>query len=174
MFFALKRPRTLLFGLLLPSIAACSASNVSETRTVPSVPEPKVLREQVELDPSLNARLVRIRFFEGDRSKRALTDERLYETRFARAKTRTIYAEIHFEHPGPATKTYFPISLYFRQNGRTLRVEEFQARIEPNWTSSHHLVAAGHFEPGKWRAGDYEVDVYINSKKTATAYFEIY
>ena len=47
-------------------------------------------------------------------------------------------------------------------------------RIGPEWTSSGHLVGAGNFDPGKWRVGNYEVDVYINTKKAATGYFEIY
>jgi hypothetical protein len=174
MLFALKRSSILLSGLLLPSIMGCSSSAVSESRAVPSVRAPKMLREQVDLGPSFKARVTSIRFFEGDRSKLAFAKERVYQTRFAQAKARTVYTEIHLDHAGPGTRVYFPISLHFRQDGKTLRIEEFESRIGPDWTSSDHLVGAGHFEPGKWPIGNYEVDVYIHADKAATGYFEIY
>jgi hypothetical protein len=174
MLFTLKRYSIPLFGLLLPLITACSSSTVSESRIVPSVREAKILREQVNLGPSFKANVTSIRFFEGDRSKLAFSKERVYQTRFAQAKTRTVYTEIHLDHAGPGAKVYFPIALYFRQNGRTLRIEEFESRLAPDWTSSDHLVSAGHFETGKWHVGNYEVDVYIHAEKVATGYFEIY
>ena len=174
MLSALKRPSMLWFGLLLPSIVGCSSSAVSESRAVPSVREPKIVREQVDLGPSFKAQVTNIRFFEGERSKLAFAKERVYETRFAQAKARTLYTEIHLDHPGPGTRVYVPIILHFRQNGKTLRIEEFESRIGPEWNSSDHLVGAGHFEPGKWPVGNYEVDVYIHADKAATAYFEIY
>src|SRR5919198_84643 len=171
MFFDPKRSWGLLFlGLFLPSLTSCS-TGVSESRAVPTAREPKVLEEQVALSRSLNGRITKIRFFEGERSKLAFTAERKYETRFAKTMTRTVYTEIDLDYPRPETNVYFPITLYFRQNGRTLRIEEVQSRIEPEWTSSGHLVSAGHFEPGKWRVGTYEVDIYINAKKAATGYF---
>jgi hypothetical protein len=138
------------------------------------VREPKVLEDEVALGPSLNGRVTKIRFFEGERSKLAFTAERKYETRFARMMTRTVYTEIDLDYHRPTTKVRFPITLYFRQNGRTLRIEEVESWIEPEWTSSGHLVSAGYFEPGKWRVGTYEVDIYINAKKAATGYFEIF
>jgi hypothetical protein len=36
------------------------------------------------------------------------------------------------------------------------------------------VIGVGNFEPGKWPVGDYEVDVFVNAKKAATAYYEIY
>jgi hypothetical protein len=175
MFFDPKRSWGLLFlGLFLPSLTGCSTTGISESRAVPAVHEPKILEEQVALGRTLNGRITKIRFFEGERSKLAFTAERKYETRFAKTMTRTVYTEIDLDYPRPETNVHFPITLYFRQNGTTLRIEEVQSRIEPEWTSSGHLVGAGHFEPGKWRVGNYEVDIYINAKKAATGYFEIY
>jgi hypothetical protein len=175
MIFDLKRSCRLLFlGLFLLSITGCSTTGVLESRAVPAASAPKILEEQVALGPSLNARVTTIRFFEGERSKLAFTTERKYETRFARTMTRTVYTEINLDYPRPETNVYFPITLNFRQNGRTLRIEEVETRIGPEWTSSGHLVGAGNFDPGKWRVGNYEVDVYINAKKAATGYFEIY
>src|ERR687892_472826 len=77
--------------------------------------------------------------------------------------------EINLDHPGAQTNIYFPIRLDFRQNGRTLRIEEVDSRIGPEWTGSSHVISAGNFDPGKWSVGNYEIDVYINAKKAATA-----
>lgn len=175
MFFALQQSSILLFiGILFPSIMACSSFNVPESRTGSSVRESKIFREQVDLGPSFSTHVTSIRFFEGDRSKVAFTSERVYATRFAHSKTRTVYTEIQLDHLRPGTTVYFPIALHFRHNQRTLRIEEFEGRVGPDWTSSNHLIGAGDFQPGKWRLGNYEVDVYIKGQKAATAFFEIF
>ena len=174
MFFGLKRSWKLLFvGLFLPSITGCSTTRL-ESPAVPTAVEPKILEEPIALGSSVNARVTKVRFFEGERSKLAFISDRTYETRFAKTITRTIYTEINLDYPRPETNVYFPITLYFRQNGRTLRIEEARSSIRSDWTSSDHWVSAGNFDPGKWTVGNYEIDVYINDKKAATGYFEIY
>jgi hypothetical protein len=136
--------------------------------------DPEMIEEQVALNPSFSARLTGIRFFEGERSKLAIINDKTYETRFAKTVSRTIYTEIDLDHPRPEKQVHFPIMLYFRQDGKIVRVEEIQARIDPQWSASSHLIGAGYFESGKWAIGDYEVDVYMNSKKAGTGYFAIY
>ena len=174
MFFGLKRSWKLLFvGLFLPSITGCSTTRL-ESPAVPTAVEPKILEEPIALGSSVNARVTKVRFFEGERSKLAFISDRTYETRFAKTLTRTVYTEINLDYPRPETNVYFPITLYFRQNGRTLRIEEARSSIRSDWTSSDHWVSAGNFDPGKWTVGNYEIDVYINDKKAATGYFEIY
>jgi hypothetical protein len=174
MFFGLKRSWKLLFvGLFLPSITGCSTTRL-ESPAVPTAVEPKILEEPIALGSSVNARVTKVRFFEGERSKLAFISDRTYETRFAKTITRTIYTEINLDYLRPETNVYFPITLYFRQNGRTLRIEEARSSIRSEWTSSDHWVSAGNFDPGKWTVGNYEIDVYINDKKAATGYFEIY
>jgi len=173
MFFGLKRSWKLLFvGLFLPSTLGCSP--MLQTPTVPAAVEPKMTEKPIALGSSLNARVTKVRFFEGERSKLALTSDRTYDTRFAKTLTRTVYTEINLDYARPESNVTFPITLYFRQNGRTLRIEEVQSSIRSDWTSSDHLVSAGNFDPGKWTVGNYEVDVYINAKKAATGYFEIF
>lgn len=174
MFFGLERSWKLLFvGLFLPSITGCSTTRL-ESPAVPTAVEPKIIEEPIALGSSVNARVTKVRFFEGERSKLAFISDRTYETRFAKTITRTIYTEINLDYPRPETNVYFPITLYFRQNGRTLRIEEARSSIRSDWTSSDHWVSAGNFDPGKWTVGNYEIDVYINDKKAATGYFEIY
>ncbi len=87
---------------------------------------------------------------------------------------RTVYTDISLDYPRTKTSIHFPIRLDFRRNGRTVRIEEVDNRIGPDWTSSSHVVNAGSFDPGKWAIGNYEVDVYINAKKAAIGFGEIY
>lgn len=173
MFFDPKRSCKLLFlGIFLPPTMGCSP--ISQNSTVPAAVEPKMIEEPITLGSSLNARVTKVRFFEGERSKLAITSDRTYQTRFAKSLTRTVYTEINLDYVRSETNLTFPITLYFRQNGKTLRIEEVQSSIRSDWTSSDHLVGAGNFDPGKWTVGNYEVDIYINAKKAATGYFEIY
>jgi hypothetical protein len=174
MFFNLKRSLNLIFFGSVLLISGCSTMGGLESSPVAVMPEPKIIEEQVTLNPSFSAHPTSIRFFEGERSQLAIINDKTYETRFEQKLARTIYTEIDLDHPRPEMKVHFPIMLYFRQNGKTVRVEEIQARIDPQWSASSHLVGAGYFEPGKWAVGDYEVDIYINSKKAATGYFAIY
>lgn len=175
MFFALKRSRTLLtLGFLLSSIVGC-ISPVTQPQTVSSLPEPKILHENVELNPSLNARVTKILFFESGRSDMELRQQRTYQSRFAQATTRTIYTEVRLDYPQPGKRVDFTITLICkRENGTTFRIEESRGRAEADWTSSSHWVGMGNFTPGNWDAGAYKVDVQINGEKVATGSFEIY
>ena len=177
MFFGLKRSCTLLIlGLLLPSSTGCSSSVTSASNPqTPSVPEPKIFHDHVELIPSLNARVTKILFFESGRSDIELRQKRIYESRFAQASTRTIYTEIRLEHPQSERRIDFTITLVCtRENGTTFRIEDYKGRLEPGWTSSEHWIGVGNHGPGDWDAGTYQVDVDINGEKVATGSFEIY
>lgn len=132
-----------------------------------------IVEEPIALSPSVNARVTKVQFFEGERSKVAFV-HRQYETRFAMKIGRTVYTDISLDYPRTKTSIHFPIRLDFRRNGRTVRIEEVDNRIGPDWTSSSHVVNAGSFDPGKWAIGNYEVDVYINAKKAAIGFGEIY
>jgi hypothetical protein len=174
MFFDLKQsPGLPLVGLFFLSITACSATGTSDTRPVATVRDAMIVEEPIALSPSVNARVTKVQFFEGERSKVAFVN-RNYETRFAMKIARTVYTEISLDYPRTETSLYFPIRLDFRRNGRTVRIEEVDNRIGPDWTSSSHVVSAGSFDPGKWAIGNYEVAVYINAKKAAMGFFEIY
>ncbi|HEX7232871.1 MAG TPA: hypothetical protein VF452_20965 [Candidatus Binatia bacterium] len=174
MFFNLKRSLNLIFFGFVLLLTGCSTRRVLETTRAPIVPEPKIIEEQVSLNASFSAHPRSIRFFEGERTQLAIVNDRTYETRFAKRLARTIYTEIDLDHPRPEKQVHFPIMLYFLQNGKLIRVDEIQARIDPQWSASSPLVGAGYFEAGKWAVGDYEVDVYVNRKKTAIAYFSVY
>jgi hypothetical protein len=175
MVFGLKQAcRLLILGLLL-STAGCASFFTSAAQSDPAVAEPKILRDKVELGPSLSARVTKIQFFESGRSETELRQKRVYEGRFLQAAARTVYTEIRLEYPQPGKRIDFNTTLVcFRENGTTFRIEEYRGRIDADWTSSSHWIGIGNHSPGGWDAGIYKVDVLINGDKVATGSFEIY
>jgi hypothetical protein len=104
-----------------------------------------------------------------------LRKQRQYQVRFPQSATRTIYTEIHLEHPQLPKRVDFAGSLIVsRPSGTIFRIEEYRGRIESDWTSSYHWIGVGHHSPGNWDPGIYTVEVYIGGNKVATGSFEIY
>ena len=119
----------LLVGLFLPVITACSAMHTMESRATVAAAEPWILEQPVALNRTVDGCVTKIQFFEREHSKGAFMADRKYETRFATKATKTIYTEISLDYPRSETNIYFPIALYFRQNGRTLRIEELESEL---------------------------------------------
>jgi hypothetical protein len=172
----LKRPcRLLILGLLFLSTAGCVSFLTNASETDPAAAEPKILHDNIELGPSLSARMTKIQFFESGRSDIELRQKRIYEGRFAQAAARTVYTEIRLEYSQPGKKIDFNTTLVcFRENGTTFRIEEYRGRIDADWTSSTHWIGIGNHSAGGWNAGVYKIDVLINGDKVATGSFEIY
>ncbi len=175
MFFGLKRSCMLLtLGVLFLSTTGC-VSLAGGSRTGAFVPEPKIFHQSIELIPSVNATIKKIQFFESGRSDMELRRKRIYQGRFAQATTRTIYTEVRLEHPQVRKRIDFPVTLVCsRADGTTFRIEEYEGRIKKGWSSTDHWIGVGYHRPGKWDAGLYKIDIYINGDKVVSGYFEIY
>lgn len=167
--------RLLILGLALPLTMGCSSSlrKVSEPQTT-SLPEPKIWREKVGAIPSVDARVTKLVFFASGPADIAPLKERVYKTRFHHSMTKTVYPEIYLDYPAPGKKVFFTVTAHFREKGKTIRIVDYESRIEPNWTMSHHSVGAGILGTGNWPVGNYNVDIHINGEKVATGYFEVY
>jgi hypothetical protein len=166
----------LLLGLLLPLTTGCSSSfrSKSESKTASPAPETKILRDKIEVIPSLDARLTKLVFFGSGASDIEPLKNPTYKNRFAHAATTRIYPEIYLEYPPPGKKIYFTMTVHIREHSRIFRIVDYETRIEPGWTSSHHSVGIGVLGPGNWRAGTYDADVYINGERVAMGSFEVY
>jgi hypothetical protein len=166
----------LLLGFLLPLTTGCSSSfkSRSESRTAATVPETKILRDKVDVIPSLDASLTKLTFFSSSASDIAPLKNPTYNSRFPHAATNRVYPEIHLEYPRPGKRVYFTMTIHILENQKTFRIVDYDTRIEPDWTSSDHSVGIGVLGPENWRAGRYEADVYINGDKVAIGYFEVY
>lgn len=164
----------LLSGILLATTGCSSFRSSREAKTASPVSQPTILRKQVVLVPSLDARVTKLAFFGSSASDIAPLKNPTYNSRFAHAATNRVHPEIHLEHPQPGKRVYFTMTVHVRENQRTFRIVDYETRIEPNWTSSHHSVGIGVMGPGNWRPGNYEADVYINGEKVAIGHFEVY
>jgi hypothetical protein len=166
----------LLLGFLLSSIMGCSSSfrGASTPKNASNPPEPTILQSKTAAIPSLDARVTNLAFFNSSAADIAPSKNPTYRTRFEHNGTTRIHPEIYLEYPPPGKKIYFTMTVYIRQNAKTFRIVDYDTRIEPDWTSSHHSVGIGVLGPGNWRVGNYEADVYINGEKVAMGYFQVY
>jgi hypothetical protein len=165
----------LILGLALPLTMGCSSSlrKAPEPQTA-SLPEPKIWREKVGAIPSVDARVTKLVFFASGPADIAPLKEPVYKTRFHHSTAKTVYPEIYLDYPAPGKKVFFTVTAHFREKGKTIRIVDYESRIEPNWTMSHHSVGAGILGTGNWPVGNYDVDIHINGEKVATGYFEVY
>jgi hypothetical protein len=162
-------------GLALSLIQGCSSSlrNTPEPQTA-SLPEPKIWREKVGGIPTLDAQVTKLVFFASSPADIAPLKEPTYKTRFHHSMTKTVYPEIYLDYPAPGKKVFFTMTAHFREKGKTIRIVDYEGRIEPHWTRSNHAVGAGILGTGNWPVGNYDVDIHINGEKVATGYFEVY
>jgi len=165
----------LILGLALPLTLGCGSSlrRVPEPQAA-SFPEPKIWRERVGAIPSVDARVTKLVFFASGPADIAPLKEPVYRTRFHHSMTKTVYPEIYLDYPAPGKKVFFTVTAHFREKGKTIRIVDYESRIEPSWTMSHHSVGAGILGTGNWPVGNYDVDIHINGEKVATGYFEVY
>jgi hypothetical protein len=166
----------LLSGFLLSSMLGCSSSfrSGSTPKTAANPPGPTVLQSKTAAIPSLDARVTKLVFFNSSAADIGPSKNPTYSTRFEHTATTRIHPEIYLEYPPPGKRVYFTMTVYIRQNTKMFRIVDYDTRIEPDWTSSHHSVGIGVFGPGNWRVGNYEADVYINGEKVAMGYFQVY
>ena len=162
------------FCLHQPRGAALRSEASSEAKTASTVPEPTILQDKTESIPSLDARVTKLAFFGSSAADIGPLKNPTYKSRFEHAATTRVHPEIYLEYPPPGKKIYFTMTVHIRENARTFRIVDYDTRIEPDWTSSHHSVGIGVLGPGNWRAGTYEADVYVNGEKVAMGSFEVY
>ena len=176
MFDSKKTSILLLSGLLLSSMPGCSSSlrSASEAKTAATVPEPTILQSKTAVIPSLDASVTKLAFFNSGAADIAPLKNPTYKSRFDHATTNRVHPEIYLEYPPPGKKVYFTMTVHIRENTRTFRIVDYDTRIEPDWTSSHHSVGIGVLGPENWRPGNYEADVYINGEKVAMGSFQVY
>lgn len=172
--FDLKRSCLLLLGLVLLSTLGCGFSfkSTSVSKSASSLPEAKIPNDRAI--PPLQARVTKLVFFGSGPSDIAPLKNPIYKSRFDHSATKTVHPEIHLTYPPADKKIYFTVTVHVRENGKTLRMVDYEGRVEPSWTSSYHSVGIGIMGPGNWRIGRYEADVHINGEKVATGFFEVF
>ena len=130
-------------------------------------------QQQVYL-PSLNAKVVGLKFFEGGYGNIKL-GQRDYKKRFPAESSKVIQWELNLEFPKPGKKICFDIvAIYYRHDGSEFgRQTKRKSCIKENWTNSVHSWGKGWSQPGNWKPGTYKVDLYIENQLIASGSFKI-
>jgi len=154
-------------------MVGCGTSTAGPSSTRSSVRESQVLVDKSPI-PSLDARVTKLVFFSSSPSDIAPLKNAIYKSRFESATTAKVHPQINLVHTPPTEKVFFTMTVHFRESGKTVRIVDYDSRIEPNATSSYHSVGVGVLGTGNWRVGSYDVDVHIDGVKVATGYFQVY
>jgi hypothetical protein len=153
--------------------------------TATPTPEPPTATPNANLTlpdpyiPSLNARVIALRFYESG-NEDLPREEIVYQQRFASDTTRYINWELDLEYPAPGRRTEFEITAIWYQDKGTSSWEEIYRRtrvayVEADWTGSYHASGYGCDDPENcWEIGTYRIDLYVEGKKIASEQFHIY
>lgn len=180
-------PIATLAGLLIVTLA-CAVGTPTPT-VLPQTPTPTPTRTPLPTITPLptltpppgnafvleKARATELLFFESDANSPPY-GERTYATRFNRARARYIYYEVSFEYAEPGERIDFALDSrwYDLDSGGTVFNEHrMDAWFEPDWTSSVHSTGFGWDRPGKWKAGQYLVELFVSGQMVISGTFEI-
>jgi hypothetical protein len=174
--------------LLLAVLLACRIGTPTPTEAVPtatptsrptSTPLPTITPLPSPTPLPGNAYILEIAkvdyilFFEGG-VETPPYGERVYAVKFARSRSRYIYAEINLSYSSPPQRVDFiVVTRWYNPEGQVFAEPEMQSYIEPDWTSSAHVTWRGWDKPGKWAVGVYKVEFYISGHLVASDSFEV-
>jgi tetratricopeptide (TPR) repeat protein len=115
-----------------------------------------------------------LRFYES--GNEALPEaQRRYASRFARGRSRFINWELKLEYPSPMHRFDFSITqVWHHSDGSVLSQNTDKRYLEAGGNYSEHLGRYGEEIPSNWQVGTYGLDLFIEGKKVAAGYFEIY
>jgi len=137
---------------------------------------PDAFREGTWYIPLISAKIVGdIKFFESGGGV-PQKEQRVYNRRFSKTKSRYIYSEINLTHPYPPEVVNFAIEvIYYNPDGSVLGQVTNNTYVQPGWNNSNHVNPAwGWSEPGNWKPGTYKVEFYVQGEIVASESFEIY
>gem|GEM_PF-2161361 len=138
---------------------------------IPMAPLPA--QDSTAAIPELNARVTRIRFFEGA-AKLPGVLERQYGSRFDSVATRSVYVEIGLAYPPASRAQSLKVECgYTAPNGGSAGTAVIEVQTDAGWELSVHAGGAGADTPGGWVAGSYPVACRHGGKVIATGAFEI-
>jgi len=123
---------------------------------------------------SLNATVTALRFYEGG-DNNVPYKQRDYRTEFLKSSTRYVWWEVTLEYPKGSRKTGFEVlGIYYKPDGVILGQQNLKNfYIDPAFTSVAYSGGWGWSDPGKWPAGTYRVDLFIEGQKIASGSFRI-
>ena len=145
-------------------------------QAAPTIASPAEGEEPFTYIPTLDARVMEIRFFESSVfAPYRPWHARVYTTTFNRQTTRYVNWELSLTHPpNPEGIEYAIEAVFYRSNGSVLGRRTLETSLWRNWTSSSPTNWGwGWREPGNWPPGRYRVDLFIEEQRVASGAFEV-
>lgn len=126
--------------------------------------------------PSLQADVIDLRFYESG-AESVPRERRLYSMSFPKESARYINWELFITHEDfqRNERVDFEMNAVWTDpSGNVFTHQTTDSYLSPEWTSSWHGHGWGYDDPGYWGVGTYRVDIFIKSRKVASATYEIY
>ncbi|MCY3886382.1 MAG: hypothetical protein OXG19_01555 [Chloroflexi bacterium] len=142
-------------------------------RAAPTIASSAAGEEPFTYIPTLDARVVELRFFESGFYSPP-RDARVYRTTFSRSTTRYVSWQLNLAHsPKPERNDYTIEAVFHRPNGSVLARQTAETYIDEGWTSSYYSESWGWREPGHWPPGQYRVELLIANQPVAVGAFQV-
>ncbi len=123
--------------------------------------------------PELQSWVEGVRFY-ADSGRKVPLKNRKYARTFPSSSTRFIRWELELGHKAPAQKTYFHIDAVWKDTqGLVIKKERKRFYIPVSDRSTYYNGAYGFAQPGRWRPGNYSVELFIQGKRVAAKEFMI-
>lgn len=153
-------------GILLLAIGLLLTAMVFPPKAFPGQPEGYI--------PSLDAKVLGLRFFESGRGLPKLENRR-YADWFFKRSARFINWELNIAYPKATTTKKFQAKIkYLRPDGGLFSESTYKSGvIKVGWKNSFHASGKGWDKPGRWPLGTYRVLIYIDNRKVAEGSFRI-
>ncbi len=142
-------------------------------RAVPTIAAPTGNEEPFTYIPTLDARVIGLRFFERGWDYRP-PDAKVFTTTFNRSTTRYVSWQLDLAHPSKSERTGYAIkAVLYRPNGSVFGRRTLEKAIPSYWRSSATSSLWGWRAPGQWPPGRYRVELFIEEQRVATGAFEV-
>ena len=116
--------------------------------------------------------LTDVRLFESAKNKPLALNDRIYESRFSGASTRSIYFELKFQQSIPSNfNTSIKYALYDSAN-KLIHSGSTPIAIKSSYDTC--WTGYGYDIPGKWAIGKYRLVINIGNSNSKEIYFEIF
>lgn len=120
-----------------------------------------------------NAEVVSLRFFEF--SGETNHEKGNYSGLFSAEQARFINWELELTLPAPGKNIEFPVTqIFFYDSGEIFCIDTAIFSVEADWDQTYLEWGYGWEKPGEWKAGRYEVELYIAEHLLASGWFEVY
>jgi hypothetical protein len=123
--------------------------------------------------PLLNAKVKGLRLYESGVPSVPL-GQRHYSNRFSSARARGIYWELGLVFPDPGHRIDYTAEAIIYRDGAFYASWKTPVYIKEGYTNAAPFGGYGAAQPGKWHAGSYVIELFVEGRKVGAASFAVY